>query len=119
MKFKVTVFLKDVAVYEKLTEAMVDFFTKIKEAIADGTSWQALETTNFIVMIDEDGAEYPAEFYDVRDFACENGVLKDGQIVKDAPEPPADAIRFFFLRKQLDYIGAQVERELEREDSRI
>lgn len=76
--FKVMIGLKDVSSHKTFVEAYKDFFHGIKQALEGGTSWQMLETTNFITYtFDQFGTTYKGamDFYTARDFAYDIGLM--------------------------------------------
>jgi hypothetical protein len=84
--FTVIIGLEDVGVLPTFGEAFKLFYTKVIEMVRQGTSLMALETTNSMTY--QLGAEtHVMDFDDVRHLGNELGLVKDGKLVEDAPEP--------------------------------
>lgn len=83
--------MEEVGIYDNFVDAFRVFWQKVLQSLEDGTSWQVLETCNFIVMVDgEANKEWPLGFYDARDLAYDIGLLSkvEGEakpIVLDRP----------------------------------
>lgn len=99
-KFKVQIGLEDVGQFEKFTDAFRFFYAEIKKFIAGGTSWQALETTNFITLC-TDGFNGPMDFYTARDFAYEIGLLVGNGELQEIEEPDFEIIYSAFVGEAL------------------
>lgn len=110
--FRVIVGLEDICDRDTFVEAFRVFFDKIKEMIEAGTSWQALETTNFIVFIsqDEDGKTRSIQmnFYQARDFAYEIGLMAGkGELQESVEEPPPDVIQRAFSKALGEHVKGE------------
>jgi len=85
--FKVTVGLDDIGVYPTFIEAYTELFKRIKAAVDEGTSYQMLETTNWIEH-EVKGPGGPTvcvlDFYRARDLAYIIGLMENGHLA----EPP-------------------------------
>src|ERR1035437_9912269 len=88
-----------VGTYESFTEALKLFLKRIDEMFKNGGTWQVLETMCWIER-EVDGTIYPAMFYDLRDFACQQGILVDQKIVDDAPEINEETVCAFYATLQ-------------------
>ncbi len=106
-KFKVIVGLADVGIYDTFVEAYKILHGKIKELLASGTSWQMLDTTNFIEFTTGDGKKFPMDFYQARDFAYRIGLLAgEGELQDNATEPSDDAVEVAFRSAVHESSGA-------------
>lgn len=74
--YKVVVELKDVGTYDNFGEAFGAFHAAIQNLLAEGTSWQALETACWI---DYKGLEM--DFYEARDMAYIWKLMEDGKLI--------------------------------------
>ncbi|MBT6691643.1 hypothetical protein HOB10_04920 [Candidatus Parcubacteria bacterium] len=79
--FSVTVGLEEKGAHSNFPAAFKQFWATIMDILDQGTSWQMLETTNFLVMFTEDGQRIPLDFYDARDLAFDIGLMQE---VKDS-----------------------------------
>ena len=83
--FKVVVFLEDVGEYRAFPEAFARLFRGIKDLLAEGTSYQILETTNCITR-SVHGRIEAMDWYEARDIAFLTGVMKEGELVNPLPK---------------------------------
>lgn len=74
--FAVTVSMELKGLFPDFPQAFKRFWEDIMETLYQGTSWQVLETMNFLVMITDDGRQLPLDFYAARDLAYEIGLLQ-------------------------------------------
>lgn len=85
--FEIIVGLQRVGSYKSFNEALIKFFEEIGLVIQKGTSYQWLETSNFVAITHSSEPTDVMNFYDARDFACEIGLLVKGKIQRGVPEP--------------------------------
>src|SRR3989344_4718034 len=93
--FVSTVALNDEGPFATFKEALTNFIERMRKLVSEGTSLQIVETCCFITAKHYRG-EIPMLFYDVRDFAHQVGLMRDGKLVPDAPEPDASVIGKIF-----------------------
>ena len=74
--FSVMIGMEDKGIYSTFPVAFKKFWDAIMAALEGGTSYQWLETANFLVMFTEDGQRLPLPFYESRDLAYEIGLLE-------------------------------------------
>ena len=93
--FEVLVNLKSVGTYPSFIEAATKFFEEIDTFLQEGTSYQRLETANFLVSkkTSEIGV---MTFYDARDFSCKLGLLAEGKLQQGVAEPSAEVVASAF-----------------------
>ena len=76
--FKVMIAMQDVATAPNFPEAFALMYREIKKLLDNGTSYQVLETTNFISWLDPGSEEeIVLPFYDARDLAYTLGLIKN------------------------------------------
>lgn len=90
--YEVIISFEHVGKYESFKEAAIKFFEGIKAVLDKGASWQWLETMNFLVRTSPGESEGVMLFYDARDFACNIGLLKNGEIQPDVAEPAPEVV---------------------------
>lgn len=87
MKYRAVAFLDELGEFDTFEEAFVPIYDAIKEAT--GITWQEIETTVWIVKVNDDGSSmnFPdniaTTFYAARDIMCEQGLLTDGYLHKE------------------------------------
>ena len=106
--FTVMIELKDIGELSTFSEAFKLFISKIKEQVNQGTSYQVLETTNFIVLTTADGEQLAMDFYHARDFAYDNGLMKGGKF-QEKEELPVEVVQRAFESAMRDANLAQIE----------
>lgn len=74
--FSVMIGMEDKGVHSNFPAAFKQFWEAIMVALEGGTSYQWLETANYLVMFTEDGQRLPLDFYDARDLAYDIGLLE-------------------------------------------
>lgn len=92
--YEVIISLEPIGQYESFKTAYFKFIEEIKTILKQGSSWQWLETMNFLVRIDPSGSTIPMPFYEARDFAFDVGLMKKdtAEIQPDAIEPTAEIV---------------------------
>lgn len=98
--FQVMVGLKEIGTHPTFIKAYRDFFQRIKAAIEEGTSYQWLETANFIshqAKTLNGPTKCVLDFYRARDLAYVIGLMKEGQLVESPCEPNELLINIAFL----------------------
>jgi len=105
--FRIIVGLEDVGEFPKFTEAFKLFFAKIKEQVTGGTSWQVLETSNFIVYVTPTDKR-PMSFYQARDFAYEIGQLVGRGELREVEEPSESTLEAAFAKVVEEYFDEQL-----------
>ena len=99
--FKVVIMLEDVSTHETFAEAFAEFYRKTKQLVEEGTTWQVLESANFIVHTMQIGFEkvdVPMNFYLAKDLAHSAGLLTDnGKLADPLPEVPSPFVEGYCL----------------------
>jgi hypothetical protein len=73
--------------FDTFVDAFKELYRRLKEDLAKGNmTYQVMETFIWIEFRFAD-REYPMMFYPARDFACNIGLLNDGELVEDCKEP--------------------------------
>lgn len=94
--------LKELENFSTFSEAFKLFLSKVKEQVKQqGATWQVLETTNFIFLTTADGKKFAMDFYRVRDFAYENGLMNNGEF-QEREELPVEVVRRAFEKSMTD-----------------
>ncbi|MEK7072465.1 MAG: hypothetical protein AAB969_02740 [Patescibacteria group bacterium] len=81
--YVVTIGLADVGVFNNFPDAFKKFWADIVKQIKEGTSWQVLETMNWITRISN--TQLPILFYDARDLAFNIGLITPSDYPKTPP----------------------------------
>lgn len=109
--FEVIVGLETMGTYASFNEACKRFFDEIFEVVQEGTSFQWLETTNFLVKVGEPLAFMG--FYDARDFAIRNGLIVNGTSeFQEVPELSPEAIELAFSRSMTNLMADELDEML-------
>lgn len=91
--FKILINMEDAGEYASFNAAFTKFFEEVRKTMEAGTSFQVLETANFIVFCKDSKPTGVMGFYDARDFAYETGLLAgEGVLQKNAPEPTLEKV---------------------------
>ncbi|MBI2064899.1 MAG: hypothetical protein HYT62_02500 [Candidatus Yanofskybacteria bacterium] len=105
--FKVFV-TKDISEHPTFEEAFRAFFNEVRTMVAQGTSWQVLETMCWIEGVFEAEGKTlrsPLYFYDARDFAIDAGLLvhvnDKASIAEPTPTIPLHEVLTTFIRSGL------------------
>ena len=113
MTFISTVEWNDEGPFSTFKEALANFMLRMRKLVNDGTSMQAIETLCYVELKCGEH-QVPLFFYDVRDFAHQVGLMKDGQLVPDAPEPDASVIGKIFAVSMIMGEAEMLVRDTER-----
>ncbi len=113
MSFVSCVQWNDEGPFSTFKDALANFMPRMRKLVQDGTSLQVIETLCYIELKSGEH-QVPLFFYDVRDFAHQAGLMKDGQLVEDAPEPDAGAIGKVFAVSLLMGEAEMLVRDTER-----
>jgi len=73
--FKVIIGMNTINENLSFQDAFKLFWEEVCKTLDNGTSWQALETSNFLVYVNRVGTELPLDFYTARDLGYITGVL--------------------------------------------
>jgi hypothetical protein len=90
--YEVIVSMKSVGTYLSFKQAFTVFYESIKKVLEKGTSYQWLETTNFLVNKNDPEIIQLMNFYEGRDSAYRLGLLVDGKIQADIAEPAPELV---------------------------
>lgn len=90
--YEAIVNLKPVGSFKSFNEAFIKFFEEIVKVIEGGTSYQWLETANFLVSTQPGEPTGVMTFYDARDCAHDIGLMVDGKIQQGVAEPAPGVI---------------------------
>lgn len=88
--YTVTIGLEGVGIFNNFPDAFKKFWEMILKSLEEGTSWQVLETMNWITRKNEN-TQLPILIYDARDLAYDIGLLtpsdqpKTPPIINEAP----------------------------------
>jgi hypothetical protein len=90
--YEAIVGMESIGKYKSFNEAFIKFFEGINLTLEKGTSYQLLETTNFLVCTNSLIVIGVMPFYEARDFAYGIGLLVDGKIQQKVNEPTPDVV---------------------------
>ena len=88
--------MKTVGSYATFVEAASKFFNEIDVFIREGTSFQWLETTNFLVRTEQNESIGLMTFYEARDFSCDIRLLVEGKLKLHVTEPTPEVVTLAF-----------------------
>jgi hypothetical protein len=106
--FEVVIGMKDVGKSESFKKAFKLFWEAVKKQLEDGTTWQALETADFLVYVKKN-TKLAIGFYDARDLAYKCGLLRDSDFQEDAPEPNPDLVEAEFIAYSVEDVLKMLE----------
>ena len=94
MEFVTTVAMEDRGTFDSFKPALESLMSGVKQLLdARQATPQVVETACWIQVQDEEYEVFPIMFYTARDIGYVLGLMRDGEMVLDAPEPHQQALR--------------------------